>query len=144
MRVRSILSVKGTDVATIDADATLWEVAEALAERGIGALVVSPDGHAVDGVVSERDLARALAGHGAGALDLTVRDVMSTGVLTCHPHDLVQHLMGVMTDERVRHLPVVDDGQLVGIVSIGDVVKHCFDELQTESQALQEYLYSGR
>lgn len=144
MRVRSILSAKGTEVATIDADATLGDVAASLAEHGIGALVVSADGRRVDGIVSERDLARALATHGARALELRVAGVMATGVLTCRPNDLVQHLMGVMTEERVRHLPVVDGGELVGIVSIGDVVKHCFDELQTESQALQEYLYSGR
>jgi CBS domain-containing protein len=144
MRVRSILSTKGSDVATIDADATLREVADALAEAGIGALVVSADGRTVDGIVSERDLARAVARDGAGALDRPVHEVMATGVLTCRPHDLVQHLMGVMTEARVRHLPVVEDDRLVGIVSIGDVVKHCFDELQTESQALQEYLYSGR
>jgi CBS domain-containing protein len=142
--VRHILENKGAVVATVPTSASLSDVAAALAEHGIGALVVSDDGETIAGIVSERDLARAVARSGAAALDLAVTDAMTSEVSTCAPDHTIDSLMETMTSRRIRHLPVVVDGRLVGIVSIGDVVKHRLAELQTESQALHDYLYSGR
>jgi CBS domain-containing protein len=144
MHVRQILDSKGPFVATIAPSASLADVARSLADHGVGALVVSSDGQRIDGIVSERDLARAVARTGADALELPVAEAMTSDVSTCSPNDTVDTLMEVMTRERIRHLPVTVNGKLAGIISIGDVVKHRVAELQTESQALQEYLYSGR
>lgn len=145
MNVHAILSGKGTDVATIGQHASLAEAANELRERGIGALVVSNDGSTIDGIVSERDVVRALASHGAGALGKTVASVMSTEVFTCADQDPVEHLMALMTGKRIRHLPVVTaDGLLAGIVSIGDVVKSRLGQLESENQALSDYITHGR
>ena len=149
MNVRQILNNKervigARGVATVHPSATLVEVARELARFGIGALVVSEDGSQIDGIVSERDLARAVASQGASALDRPVTDVMTASVSTCSLVDTVETLMETMTTERIRHLPVVVDGTLSGIISIGDVVKFRVAELQTESKALHDYLYSGR
>ena len=144
MNVQSIIGTKGTDVATIRQASTLTDALAALAEHGIGALVVSGDGKAIEGIVSERDIVRAAARTGAAALDASVGSVMSTDVITCALGDGVDRLMGLMTDRRIRHLPVVDDqGQLVGIISIGDVVKARLAELEQENEALSQYI-SGR
>ncbi|MBI2704840.1 MAG: CBS domain-containing protein [Actinobacteria bacterium] len=144
MHVRQILDSKAAGVATVAPSATLTDVARLLADHCVGALVVSDDGAQIAGIISERDLARAVAAHGAAALDLPVAEAMTTEVSTCSPSDTVDSLMEVMTHERIRHLPVTVDGRLAGIISIGDVVKYRVAELQAESQALQEYLYSGR
>jgi len=145
MNVRSILAGKGDDVATIGHGASLSAAAARLRDRGVGALVVSEDGRHIDGIVSERDVVRALAAHGASALGRTVSSAMSTDVVTCSSGDSVEDLMISMTERRIRHLPVADeDGLLAGIVSIGDVVKSRLGELETENQALVEYLHHGR
>ena len=149
MHVRQILDSKervagDNGVATVSSDSTLTDVARVLAEYGVGALVVSDDGEQINGIVSERDLARAVARDGASALELPVTQAMTSEVSTCSPGDTVDMLMEVMTRQRIRHLPVTVDGRLTGIISIGDVVKYRVAELQTESAALQEYLYSGR
>ena len=145
MNVQSILAGKGSDVATIGHTASLSDAAAALRDRGVGALVVSGDGQHIDGIVSERDVVRALAAHGAGALGRTVGSVMSTQVVTCAVADSVDDLMASMTERRIRHLPVVDaEGLLAGIVSIGDVVKARLGDLENENQALVEYLHHGR
>ena len=144
MHVRKILESKGTDVATVPTSANLTDVAARLADLGVGALVVSNDGASILGIVSERDLARAVAREGPAALDLRVTEVMTTTVSTCSMSDTLEGLMEVMTTERIRHLPVTVDSRLAGIISIGDVVKHRLAELETESQSLREYLYSGR
>lgn len=148
MHVRQILGTKergaGGYVATVRTDATLHEVARLLAQHGVGALVVSDDGEHIAGIISERDLARSIADLGAAALDQPVTSAMTGEVSTCSPSDTVGTLMEVMTHERIRHLPVTVGGRMTGIISIGDVVKYRVAELQTESQALQEYLYSGR
>ena len=144
MRVESILAEKGPWVATIGEANTLQEVAQRLAEHRVGALVVSPDRRRVLGLVSERDVARAVALFGPDALHLQVEEVMTRNPWTCGPDDTCDHLMRVMTTRRVRHLPVVVDGELVGLVSIGDVVKRRVDELQEETRTLHEYLYNGR
>ena len=144
MFVRHILETKGTDVATVGSGASVADVAQALALHRIGALVVSDDGERIAGIVSERDVARAVAERGADALALPVTEAMTGDVRTCGLDDTVDFLMETMTSRRIRHLPVTVDGRLAGIVSIGDVVKHRLAELQTESQVLHEYLYSGR
>jgi CBS domain-containing protein len=144
VRVRGILDGKGTTVATVTTSATLLDVARALADHRVGALVVSDDGTTIAGIVSERDVARAIAVTGGDAVDLPVTAAMTRDVRTCGYEDSIDSLMETMTNERIRHLPVTADGRLAGIVSIGDVVKHRLAELANESQVLHDYLYSGR
>lgn len=145
MNVQSILGTKGADVATISAEASVADAAAVMRDRGIGSLVVSADGRTIRGIISERDVVRAVATHGAGALGRTVGSVMTADVATCHAADTVHQLMALMTERRIRHLPVVDDtDQLGGIISIGDVVKGRLGELQLENQALTDYLYQGQ
>jgi CBS domain-containing protein len=114
------------------------------AQHRIGALVVTADGVRIDGIVSERDIARALHRHGTDVLGLAVADVMTADVYTCGPDDTVDELMALMTARRVRHVPVVVDGHLSGIVSIGDVVKYRVQELEKDNSSLVEYIQSGR
>ena len=145
MNVQSILARKGSDVAIVDQQASLADAAASLRDRSVGALVVSGDGRHIDGIVSERDLVRALAAHGSSALGRSVASAMSVDVVTCAVQDSVEELMVSMTERRIRHLPVVDgEGLLAGIVSIGDVVKARLGQLETENQALFEYLHQGR
>jgi CBS domain-containing protein len=145
MNVDAILKSKGSDVATIGQQASLADAVAQLRDRGVGALVVSADGRHIDGIVSERDVVRALAAHGAGALGRTVASAMSAKVTTCGGSDSVETLMAQMTESRFRHLPVVDSDQvLVGIISIGDVVKARLNQLQSENEALTEYIHQGR
>jgi CBS domain-containing protein len=145
MNVQSILGAKGSDVATVGRQASLAEAANLLRERGIGALVVSDDSRHIDGIISERDVVRALAAHGAGALSRTVASVMTADVVTCRHDDSVERLMHLMTDRRIRHLPVTDDDDLMtGIISIGDVVKGRLGQLEVENQALHDYITQGR
>jgi CBS domain-containing protein len=144
VNVQSIIGGKGTEVATIPQTATLRDAVRELGERRIGALVVSGDGRAIEGIVSERDIVRAAATLGGSSLDSSVGSVMSTDVITCVAGDGVDRLMSLMTERRIRHLPVVDErGHLTGIVSIGDVVKARLSELEHENHALAEYI-SGR
>ena len=141
MNVQSIIGTKGTDVATIGQTATLSAAVQALGERRIGALVVSGDGQAIEGIISERDIVRAAATGGTGSLDASVGSVMSTDVVTCTAGDGVDRLMSLMTERRIRHLPVVDaQGHLAGIVSIGDVVKARLTELEHENEQLTQYI----
>jgi CBS domain-containing protein len=141
MNVQSIIGSKGTTVATIEQVATLADAIARLEEHGIGALVVSGDGRAIEGIVSERDFVRAAARAGVDSFRATVGSVMSTDVITCALGDGVDRLMSLMTERRIRHLPVVDDrGHLAGIVSIGDVVKARLTELEQENQALSQYI----
>jgi CBS domain-containing protein len=144
MNVQSIIGSKGPAVSTITQTSTLRQAIDMLAERRIGALVVSGDGRAIEGIISERDIVRAAAGGSAGALDGSVGSVMSTDVITCSAGDGVDRLMSLMTERRIRHLPVVNEqGHLAGIVSIGDVVKARLAELEQENHALSEYI-TGR
>jgi CBS domain-containing protein len=144
MNVQSIIGGKGPVVATITQTSTLRDAVQVLTERRIGALVVSGDGKAIEGIVSERDIVRATAASGPNALDGSVGSVMSTDVVTCSVGDGVDRLMALMTERRIRHLPVVDErGHLSGIVSIGDVVKARLSELEEENHALSEYI-TGR
>jgi CBS domain-containing protein len=144
MQIGTILATKGSDVLVVTSGATVLEASRLLASGGVGALVVSSDGSAIDGIVSERDIARVVADRGAEGLEVTVEQVMTRDVTTCSLDDTIDHLMAVMTERRVRHLPVVVDGSLAGIVSIGDVVKHRLSELETEAQTLHDYITIGR
>lgn len=142
MKVAAILRDKGGDVATIPATKPIREVVSELVVRRIGALLVV-DGIEIVGLVSERDVVRALAGNGDAALDRPARDVMTSPVITISPHDSVNAAMGLMTDRRIRHLPVVEDGRLVGLVSIGDLVKRRIEEVEQEALALKDYIATG-
>jgi CBS domain-containing protein len=137
MKATSILKAKGNHVATVRPEATIATIVRELTAKSIGAVVVSDDGVTCRGLVSERDIVRALGVYGARTLDLLASDLMTRPV-TCAPDDSVTRLMAEMTRHRVRHLPVVGDGRLQGIVSIGDVVKHRLDELETEANILRE------
>jgi len=140
MLISQILRRKGDEVATIAPAATVSDVVEALAEHGVGALVVSADGETIEGIISERDVVRSLAANGAGALGSSVADVMTTDVVTCGLDATTEELMVEMTKRRFRHMPVTDNGALAGIVSIGDVVDARLRELETERQQLTDYI----
>lgn len=140
MNVKKILARKGTDVVTITPSATLGDATASLRDHGLGALVVSTDGARIDGILSERDVVRALAAHGASTLGRTVSSAMSDEVITCDPMDTVDELMAMMTERRIRHLPVVQDGTLAGIISIGDVVKGRLGQLEQENDQLYDYI----
>lgn len=140
MRVSEVLRRKGGAVVTIAPDRRVRELLRLLAEHQIGAVVVSADGAGVDGIVSERDVVRCLQADGDGVLDDPVSAIMTVEVETCSPHDQLEELMTVMTESRVRHLPVLDEGRLIGIVSIGDVVKHRIAEVQSERDQLTAYI----
>ena len=140
MLADQILERKGRDVSTISPDATVRAAAEALAAANVGALVVSPDGSALAGIVSERDIVRRLASDGPGLLEQPVSALMQAEVHTCTGADSVDQLMHLMSEHRIRHLPVVADGGLAGIISIGDVVKTRVDELETEKSQLVDYI----
>src|SRR6478672_4968048 len=144
MSVEGILRAKGTRVATIKPDATVVDLLRGLRDEGIGAMVVSDDGYHLDGIVSERDVVRALARVGARVLQQPVSEIMSTEVMTCSPTDPVKSVMELMTRHRIRHLPVVVNGRLAGIISIGDVVKNRLDEMATETSVLRETYLGGR
>jgi CBS domain-containing protein len=140
VQISQLLRHKGREVATIDGSESVRAALRLLAEKGIGALVVSSDGSAIDGILSERDVARGLHTRGAGLLAEPVSSVMTAQVHTCSPHASVHDLAQTMTDHRVRHVPVVEDGALIGIVSIGDVVKARLDELEEERKQLVDYI----
>ena len=144
MKIGSILQQKGSTVETIGPTATIASAAQTLAERGIGALVVTSDGANVSGIVSERDIVRSLQSAGGGVLERPVTEIMTSDVVTCRRDDTVDRLMGVMTNHRIRHLPVVEEEGLVGIISIGDVVKHRVGELESEARHMREYITTGR
>jgi CBS domain-containing protein len=140
MNVEAILRAKGRHVATVRTDAPVATVVRDLANKGIGALVVSDDGRTVDGIISERDIVQALAAHGANILGMKVGDLMTRKVITCTPEDQVADLMARMTERRFRHLPVMQDGRLSGIVSIGDLVKNRIDEVEYEATELRNFI----
>ncbi|MEO7124869.1 MAG: CBS domain-containing protein [Nakamurella sp.] len=143
MIVQDVLATKGSGIVTVTPTETVEVLVEVLARHGIGAAVVSGDGVTVAGIVSERDIARGLHTHGTGVLALQVSSIMTADVKTCAPEDEIADIARVMTQGRFRHLPVVVDAKLVGIVSIGDVVKKRIDQLETESGQLMDYLTSS-
>jgi CBS domain-containing protein len=144
VNVEGLLRGKGDAVVTATRTATVADVVATLAEHRIGALVVSDDGTHVDGIVSERDVVRALAERGAGLLDDEVQTIMTREVVTCEMATTVDELSSSMTERRMRHVPVVVGGELKGIVSIGDVVKDRIRDLEVERQTLHEYISQGR
>jgi len=140
MNVETILRSKGGAVATIAPRATIRDAAALLKRERIGALVVSSDGTKVEGILSERDIVHGLADRGTALLDMTVDALMTRRVFTCTPRDSVGDLMAMMTERRIRHIPVLKDGALVGIISIGDVVKHRLDEMEYETSSLRSFI----
>ena len=140
MKISRLLDRKGSYVATIRPNSSIIDAVRELANRSVGALVVSEDGRSIAGVVSERDVVRAVSQFGAAILDSPVRMIMSDDVYSCSPDDVVDSLMLTMTEHRIRHIPVVSNNTLAGIVSIGDVVKTRLDELEHEREALEQYI----
>ena len=143
MTVKTILSAKGGEVITIGPTTNVAAAVKLLAERRIGALVVIGAEQSVVGIISERDIVHALAARGAAALDLPLTEVMTRKVATCIPSDTITSIMGRMTDGKFRHVPVVEQGRLTGIVSIGDVVKQRLEEMEHEQAALRDYIQSA-
>jgi CBS domain-containing protein len=142
VRIADVLKNKGAGVLTIAPDTTVSDLLSGLVTRNVGAMVVvGSDG--LVGIVSERDIVRMLHEHGAAALGRHVADIMTSQVITCSPDDSVDSLSVLMTTHRVRHVPVMDNGQLAGIVSIGDVVKTRMEALQAEREALEAYITQG-
>lgn len=139
MKINDVLRGKGNQVVTISPQATVTELLALLAEHNVGALVVSSDGSSVDGIVSERDVVRLLNGT-PDAGEVRVSAIMTSQVHTCTPDDLIDNLMRLMTEQRIRHVPVVVDDALAGIVSIGDVVKSRIGELEFEREQLSNYI----
>ena len=142
MRISDVLKNKGGSVSTVDPDMTVSELLDGLVTRNIGAMVVvGPLG--LVGIVSERDVVRKLHEFGVELLDRPVSEIMTAQVITCTPADSVDSLSALMTTNRVRHVPVIEGGELAGIVSIGDVVKTRMEELQTQQEQLEAYITQG-
>jgi CBS domain-containing protein len=143
MTVRAILSRKGSDVITIEPSATLNDAVKVFAERRVGALLVVDAEGGVAGILSERDVVRTIADRGTGGLNERVDRIMTRKVFTCSETDTISHIMERMTAGKFRHVPVVEGRRLVGIVSIGDVVKHRLAEIERESEALRDYILTA-
>ncbi|MFD1146296.1 CBS domain-containing protein [Saccharothrix hoggarensis] len=142
MRIADVLRNKGSAVATVESRASVADLVAALAEHNVGAMVViGPEG--IAGIVSERDVVRKLHDRGGALLDAPVSEIMTSEVFTCTPRDSVDSLTVLMTEQRIRHVPVVDDDRLVGIVSIGDVVKSRINQLQEDHDQLTAYIVQG-
>lgn len=142
MHISDVLRGKGSDVVTVPPDTCVRDLLDVLSEFGIGAAVVSADGESVDGIVSERDVARSLSERGAVVLSEDVTSIMTSEVVCAVPTDHVDALFAVMTEQRIRHIPVLVDDRLAGLVSIGDLVKHRVSELETERDSLAQYISS--
>jgi CBS domain-containing protein len=144
MRISDVLRVKGTQVVTVTPDTKVRRLLAVLAEHRIGAVVVSHDGASVDGIASERDIVRAFAKRGAAVMSEAITAIYTAEVRTVTPETELEDVMRIMTEQRVRHAPVVADGGLRGIVSLGDVVKNRVGELETERAALTDYIRGTR
>ena len=142
MRIADVLRNKGAGVLTIAPDTLISDLLRGLVTRNVGAMVVVGPNDVI-GIVSERDVVRMLHEHGAGALGRPVADIMTSQVITCSPDESVDSLSVLMTSHRVRHVPVLENGKLAGIVSIGDVVKTRMEELQAEREQLEAYITQG-
>ncbi len=140
MHVETILKTKGRRVATVLPDETIANAAARLRQDSIGAMVVSVDDVTVLGILSERDICRAVADHGPSLGAMRVKELMTSDVVTCAPDDTIAGIMAVMSEKRIRHLPVMENGEMCGIVSIGDVVKYRLEEVEHEAEALREYI----
>jgi CBS domain-containing protein len=142
MKVAAVLAAKGREIASINPTATLATVAQRLRLEGIGSLVVLEDGK-LAGMISERDVVHAFAAQRAEAAETRVADVMARDLVTCRPDDSLTRVLGLMTRHRVRHLPVLEGGRLVGLISIGDAVKYRLDELELEAAVLRDAYIAG-
>ncbi len=140
MKVQVMLDAKGSEVATTRPDATIAAAIDILKREGIGALVVTDSGGGLAGIISERDIVRGLVDHGGDLLKMPVAELMTRSVKTCGPDHNINDVMAEMTRSRIRHLPVLADGRLCGIISIGDVVKNRLEELEAETSVLRDYI----
>jgi CBS domain-containing protein len=140
MLVKTILRAKGTEVVTAQAEATVAEIARLLRDKRIGCVVIAEAGGRIAGIISERDIVQGLANEGPAFLDRRASQAMVREVVSCTSETSVEELMMLMTARRIRHLPVVENGRLIGIVSIGDVVKNRLDELESETVQLRNYI----
>lgn len=143
MNISQILKSKPGGVTTGRPEETIQKIAERLAERKIGAVVIVGENGQVGGIISERDIIRLVAAHGAGAMSMPVRDGMTSQVISCNRDCTVDEVMELMTKGRFRHLPVVEQNELIGIISIGDVVKYHVAEVELEVNAMRDYLATG-
>lgn len=143
MHISQILKTKPPSVVTGHPSDTVGDIVEQLSQNKIGAVVILDDDGKVVGIISERDIIRLIAAHGAASLNMSVSQGMTHGVITCTRQCLVEEIMRVMTKGRFRHIPVVEDGRLIGIISIGDVVKYRNAEFELEVSAMRDYLATG-
>ncbi len=143
MRVADVLRTKGSEVATVPPKVSVTGLLDDLARHNVGALVVVDESGSVVGIVSERDVVRRLNERGAELLTAPVEQIMTAPVVTCEPGEAVDRLAETMTERRIRHMPVVDDGRLVGIISIGDVVKSRIRQLESDREQLESYIAHG-
>jgi CBS domain-containing protein len=143
MIVSHILKSKGGEVYTVSKETTIIEVSRLLAAKRIGAIVITSKNKSVEGIISERDIVRGLSTFGAKVLDMPVKDLMTKSVITHGVESQIDEVRREMTSSRIRHVPILDDGKLVGLISIGDVVKNRVEELQAEGDMLREYISSG-
>lgn len=139
LTVKQLLHVKGRDVWTVSGDTSVFEALQLMADKDIGAVLVTDDGRVV-GIFSERDYARKVVLHGKSSKETLVREIMTTDVITVHPDQTIGDCMALMTNKRIRHLPIVEDDQLIGLVSIGDVVKAIIGEQEFMIGQLQQYI----
>lgn len=139
MKVADILKAKGGAVMTVKPSDTIIMLAHRLKLERVGAMIVSKDGETIDGIISERDISYGLSEHGAELPAMHVSDLMTRAVVTCGPDDTIADIARIMTSRRVRHLPVKEHGRLVGVISVGDVVKHRIDEMEMEANVLRDY-----
>ena len=139
MKVGDILRSKGSTVMTVRPSDTIVMLARRLKLERVGAMIVSRDGETIDGIISERDICHGLSEHGAELLEKHVSDLMTRAVVTCKPDDTIADVARIMTNRRVRHLPVKEHGKLAGVISVGDVVKHRIDEMEMEANVLRDY-----
>jgi CBS domain-containing protein len=144
MNVSNILEVKGNEVMTVRPADTVRDVARRLIQENVGALVVSAGGAALDGIISERDISRGVAFHGSSIGSMLASDLMTRGVVTCSPDDRISDTARVMTERRIRHLPVKDGTRIVGIISIGDILKYRLDEVMLETRVLRDIALASR
>ena len=144
MKVANILEVKGSDVMTVRPSENVYDVARRLMHERVGALVVSSNGEALDGIISERDISNGVAVHGPNIGSLLASDLMTREVITCRSDDRISDVARVMTERRIRHVPVRDGAKIIGMISIGDILKHRLDEVILETRVLRDIALSGR
>ena len=144
MRVADILKGKRTAVMTVKPSESIGGFAQRLRLGGVGAMVVSRDGNSIDGIISERDVTYALPAHTEDLHEMHVSDIMTANVITCSPNDTIADVMKIMTHRRIRHLPVREGGRLVGMISVGDVLKHRLSEIELEANVLRDIALAGR